>query len=163
MIQKNLWEKNFVTPNSSTKLSPMMMIRIRYIYIPYNYKCCLRKYEKQQSVPVPQMSFHAHFAQEGHNGIGDWSFTLIDQAHDISSLRRRKEAYWQNVLNTFQPHGLNERDVTLIDYGWFLFGFFCFFTCLLCSMEYVCCVCVHKRTVPVSLTYSAGGEVCMCW
>ena len=42
-----------------------------------NYKYCLRKYEKQKS--VPQRFFHAHFSQEGHNGMADWSFTLIDQ------------------------------------------------------------------------------------
>ena len=49
------------------------------------------------------MFFHAHLAQEGHNGMADWSFTLIDQGCNLNSARR-KETYWQNVLNTFQPY-----------------------------------------------------------
>ena len=77
-----------------------------------NYKYCLCKYEKQKS--VPQMFFHTHFAQEGYNGMADWSFTLIDQGCNLNSVRRNVLA---KSLNTFQPYGLNERDVTLNDFG----------------------------------------------
>ena len=52
---------------------------------------------KNSNLYIPQMYFHAHFAQEGHNGIADWSFTLIDQGCNLNSVRR-KETYWQNVL-----------------------------------------------------------------
>ena len=75
-----------------------------------NYKSAYRKYTSGHS--VPQASFHAHFAQEGHHGMESWKFTLIDQAENVDSLRR-KEAFWQNTLNTFQPVGLNEREVAL--------------------------------------------------
>ena len=58
---------------------------------------------------------HAHFNQQDHNGIDDWSFKIIDSAIDITSVRR-KESYWQHRLNTFIPNGLNERKVSL-EYG----------------------------------------------
>ena len=45
----------------------------------------------------------------------DWKFTLIDQADDVNSLRR-KESFWQHTLNTFISEGLNERNV-VIDQG----------------------------------------------
>ena len=38
--------------------------------------------------------------------------TLIDQAESADDLRRR-ESFWQYELDTFQPNGLNERDVAL--------------------------------------------------
>ena len=78
-----------------------------------NYKACSRKFLSGNA--VPQESFHAHFHAEGHNGINDWQFTLIDKATDTTSLRR-KESFWQYKLKTFSPQGLNEREVTL-DYG----------------------------------------------
>ena len=74
-----------------------------------NYKSAHRKYRSGQN--TPQQSFHAHFSQENHNGMEDWKFTLIDQAENLDTLRR-KEAFWQNALDTFQPLGLNEREVT---------------------------------------------------
>ena len=74
-----------------------------------NYKSAHRKYNSDQN--TPQQSFHAHFSQENHNGMEDWKFTLIDQAENVDILRR-KEAFWQNALDTFQPQGLNEREVT---------------------------------------------------
>ena len=78
-----------------------------------NYKNCHRKYNLNKS--VAQESFHTHFNQHDHNGMNDWLFTLIDSAESVENLRR-KEAYWQNKLNSFAPHGLNEREVTL-DFG----------------------------------------------
>ena len=73
-----------------------------------NYKSAYRKDSSGQ--PVPQTFFHAHFAQDDHHGMEDWEFILIDKAENVDSLRR-KEAFWQNTLNTFQPLGLNEREV----------------------------------------------------
>ena len=35
---------------------------------------------------VPQASFHEHFCQSDHNG----SFTLIDKASDLHSLRKKE-------------------------------------------------------------------------
>ena len=78
-----------------------------------NYKSCLGKHNSNKS--VSQASFHAHFSQGNHNWINDWSFTLIDQASDLYSLRK-KECFWQYKLNQFNPDGLNERDVTF-DFG----------------------------------------------
>ena len=74
-----------------------------------NYKSAHRKYSLGHS--VPQASFHAHFVEEEHQGMHDWQFTLIDQAGNVDSVRR-KESFWQHTLNTFHPNGLNERNVT---------------------------------------------------
>jgi len=78
-----------------------------------NYRCCYRKHSSGSV--VPQATFHAHFAQDGHRGMEDWEFTLIDQAENLPTVRRR-ETFWQHKLNSFSPLGLNERNVTL-DYG----------------------------------------------
>jgi len=75
-----------------------------------NYKSCNRSFSVGNS--VTQASFHHHFHQSGHNETKDWSFTLIDQADNINTLRH-KESFWQHKLNTFFPNGLNERDVAL--------------------------------------------------
>ena len=61
---------------------------------------------------VKQASFHAHFEDDKHHGISDWEITLIDQTDSVDNLRRR-EYFWQYELDTFQPNGLNERDVAL--------------------------------------------------
>ena len=42
----------------------------------------------------------------------DWEFIPIDQAESLESVRR-KEDFWQNMLDTFVPKGLNERQVSL--------------------------------------------------
>ena len=39
----------------------------------------------------------------------DWQFTLIDQDTTNAELRKR-EVYWQHLLKTFSPIGLNERE-----------------------------------------------------
>ena len=78
-----------------------------------NYKSCFRKCSSGQS--APQASFHSHFCQNDHNGMGDWAFTLIDQAQNLKSLRIR-EIFWQEKLQTFMPLGLNEKEVTF-EYG----------------------------------------------
>ena len=78
-----------------------------------NYKSMHRNFVANK--PVTQRSFHAHFNSNGHEGMSDWSFSLIDQADSFQSVRR-KESFWQYQLNTFAPKGLNERDV-VFEYG----------------------------------------------
>ena len=62
--------------------------------------------------------FHEHYCSESHQGIENWSFTLIDQVEDLDSLRK-KELYWMNRLNTWAPNGLNimffKSDIAVIE------------------------------------------------
>ena len=69
-----------------------------------NYKTSHRNFIANKY--VTQQSFYEHFNSNGHNGMSDWSFTLIDQAESLQ-LVRRKESFWQYQLNTFAPNGLN--------------------------------------------------------
>ena len=71
---------------------------------------------------VKQASFHAHFEDDKHHVISDWEITLIDQTDSVGDLRRR-ESFWQYELDTFQPNGLNERDVALF---WHIFLLYLF-------------------------------------
>ena len=75
-----------------------------------NYRSSQRNFEKGKK--VIQESFHSHFTDECHCGENDWSVTLIDQAENLDDVRR-KESFWQHELDTFEPRGLNEREVTL--------------------------------------------------
>ena len=75
-----------------------------------NYRSSQRNFEKGKK--VLQESFHSHFTEDCHCGEDDWNVTLIDQANNLEEVRR-KESFWQHELNTFEPHGLNEREVTL--------------------------------------------------
>ena len=61
---------------------------------------------------VKQESFHAHFVEGLPRGESDWEVRLIDQGVSIDDVKWR-ESYWQHELDTFQPNGLNEREVTL--------------------------------------------------
>ena len=56
--------------------------------------------------------FHANIAATVHSGEEDWEVTLIDQS-DSTQVLRKKESLWEYELDTFQPNGLNERDVAL--------------------------------------------------
>ena len=58
---------------------------------------------------VSQAKLFEHFTQRDHNGMEDWSFVLIDQAHSDDQLVK-KELFWQYQLNVFAPHGLNIRN-----------------------------------------------------
>ena len=49
---------------------------------------------------------------DGHCGIDDWEITLIDKGRNKQETRK-KELFWQYKLDTFVPHGLNERVVDL--------------------------------------------------
>ena len=53
---------------------------------------------------------HKHYCSEGHQGIENWSVTLIDQVEGLDSLRK-KELYWINGSSTLAPNGVNVREV----------------------------------------------------
>ena len=61
---------------------------------------------------VRQESFNAQFSEVKHNGVDDWEVRLIDQTDDVEDLRKT-ESFWQHEMDTFQPNGLNEREVAL--------------------------------------------------
>ena len=72
-----------------------------------NYKSC-HKHHKDKK--VPQQALHDHFDLPGHSGWSDFDFKIIDQGTDITDVRKR-EMFWQYKLDTFIPHGLNDREV----------------------------------------------------
>ena len=81
------------------------------------YKSCFRAYCKRKADgtlhigrPVPQAGLFEHFLQEGHHGMEDWSFQIIDTSWNLQKLRER-EAFWQYRLNTFLPEGLNDMEL----------------------------------------------------
>ena len=65
---------------------------------------------------MKQEPFNAHFAEANHNGEDDWEMRLIDQTDNVKDLRRKVESFWQQELKTFQPNGLNDREVALCYY-----------------------------------------------
>ena len=73
-----------------------------------NYKSKHRSFRKGNT-NVPQKRFHTHYTQEGHEGINDWEFTLIEKCETHKQLKER-EVFWQHKLKTFLPYGLNERE-----------------------------------------------------
>ena len=85
-----------------------------------NYKSTQRKFRKKyvekylavviKKSKLKQKLFHEHYCSEGHQGIENWSVTLIDQVEDLDSLRKKK-LYWINRLNNWALNGLNVREV----------------------------------------------------
>ena len=57
-----------------------------------------------------QESFHAHFPEGLHQRESDWAVRLTHQVESVDDLSQT-DSYWQQELDTFQPNGLNERDV----------------------------------------------------
>ena len=58
---------------------------------------------------VPQKRFHSYYIQDCHRGIDDWEVTLFEQCEMYKQLRER-ETFWQHILKTFYPLGLNEKE-----------------------------------------------------
>ena len=85
-----------------------------------NYKSTHKKFRKKyvekdlavviKKSELKEKLFHEHYCSEGHQGIENWSVTLIDQVEDLD-LQRKKELYWINRLNTWAPNGLNVQEV----------------------------------------------------
>ena len=75
-----------------------------------SYRCSHRNFLRNKK--VKQESFHAHFAESLHQRESDWEVRHIDQGVCVNDVKRR-ESYWQHELDTFQPNGLNEREVAL--------------------------------------------------
>ena len=61
---------------------------------------------------MKQESFHANFGEGLHQGESDREVRLIDERVSVDDVRQR-ESYWHYELDTFQPNGLNEREVAL--------------------------------------------------
>ena len=75
-----------------------------------NFKSAQRNFIKGNT--VKQALFHTNFEDDKHHGMSDLEIILIDQTESADNLRRR-ESFWQYDFDTFQPNGLNERDVAL--------------------------------------------------
>ena len=91
-----------------------------------NYKSKFRAYFHKRSngtlgegKPIEQSGLFEHFIEHGNvKGFEErkteswsfWSFEIIDSSFNEAKLLER-ESFWQYELNTFIPHGLNERNV----------------------------------------------------
>ena len=75
-----------------------------------DYRCAHCNYRK--NIKVEQEAFHVHFADGVHSGEDDWRVRLIDQSNSTEDLRKR-ESFWEHEPDTFQPNGLNERELAL--------------------------------------------------
>ena len=61
---------------------------------------------------IPSDKRHFTLILKMKNIMVQVEITLIDQTDSVDDLRRR-ESFWPYELDTFQPNGLNERDVAL--------------------------------------------------
>ena len=96
--------------------------KTKFRYRINNYKSTHRKFRKKyvekdlaiviKKSELKQKLFHEHYCSKGHQGIENWSVTLIDQVEDLDSdSLRKKELYWTNRLITWFPNGLNVTEV----------------------------------------------------
>ena len=81
-----------------------------------SYLARLSKGTLGEGKSVPQRELHSHFAQSDHNGIEDMQFTLVDSGSD-NTMARKRETFWQYKLGTFEPNGLNIRNVPPGEYA----------------------------------------------
>ena len=94
--------------------------KTKFRYRICNYSSTHRKFRKKyvekdlaiviKKSKLKQKLFHEHYCLECHQGIENWSVTLVDQVQDLDSLRE-KDLYWINRLNTWTPNGVNTRGV----------------------------------------------------
>ena len=111
-----------------------------------NYKSVHRNFIRGNT--IKQVSFHAHFEGDKH-GMSDWEIILINQTEDVDN-RKRRESLWQYELDTFQPNGLNERDVALFSCAYLLNLYFVFsFSSL---THYIYCSTLISTTILRTLT-----------
>ena len=75
-----------------------------------NYRCGHSNFLKRKI--LKQESFNAHFIDVSHNGEDDREVRLFDQTDNVQELRKR-ESFWQHELDTFQPTGFSEPEVSL--------------------------------------------------
>ena len=76
-----------------------------------DYKSAFCKVLKSCKPPkCNQKHFHQHFKLLEHSCMDDWKVTLTDRAENRKELRRQW-SFWYYKINTFFPHGLNERNV----------------------------------------------------
>ena len=104
----------------SISLSLCLGTKTKFTHRINNYKSTHRKFRKKyiekdlaiviKKSELKQKLFYEHYCSEGHQGIENWSVTLIDQVEDLDSLRKKK-LYWINRLNTWAPNDLNVREV----------------------------------------------------
>ena len=58
---------------------------------------------------VPQKLFHTHYCLDGHRVIENSDFVIFKQCETHPQLKER-ETFWQRILKTFYPIGLNEKE-----------------------------------------------------
>ena len=81
--------------------------KTKFRYRTNNYKSTHRKFrknyvEKDLAIVIKKSELKQKYFHEGHQGLENWSVTLIDHVEDL----RKKELYWINRLNTWAPNGL---------------------------------------------------------
>ena len=74
------------------------------------FRCLHKNFLRNKK--VKQESFYAHFVEGLSQRESDWKVRLTDQGVSVDDNRQR-ESYWQHELDTFQPNGLNKREVAL--------------------------------------------------
>ena len=73
-----------------------------------NYKSKHRAFRKGNQ-KVPQKRFHTHYCLDGHSGIDDWDFVILEQCETHEQLKER-ENFWQHRPKIFYSIGLNEKE-----------------------------------------------------
>ena len=102
----------FECKQSQYRFSYVGSTKTKFRYRIKYYKSTHRKFRKKyvekdltvviKKSELKQKLFHEHYCSEGHQGIENWSVTLIDQVEDLDSLRK-KELYWINRLKHLGP------------------------------------------------------------
>ena len=77
-----------------------------------NYKSKNRAFQKDNQ-KVAQKRLHAHYCLDGHSGIDDCDFVIIDQCEAHEKLKER-DTFWQHRLKIFYQIGLNAKGGILI-------------------------------------------------
>ena len=73
--------------------------KTKFRYMFNNYKSKHRSIRKGRQ-KIPQKHFYDHYCLDGHSGIDDWDFTLLEQC-EIHKQLKEKETFWQHRLKIF--------------------------------------------------------------